>query len=112
MYLGATLSIKENNKPSVKERLSLYELKQHKPWFYEKYLGILDKGKQLKMQWIQDPSQSNVDNLNVRERHHWEHNIEMNLQEVGCWSMDWIGLAQDRGRWWALVNPVMKIRAQ
>jgi len=38
-------------------------LKQHKPWFDE-CLGFLDHRKQSKMQWVQDPSQSNVDNLN------------------------------------------------
>jgi hypothetical protein len=34
----------------------------------------------------------------------------MDLQEVGCGIMDWIGLAQDRDRWQALVNVVMNIR--
>jgi 3-oxoacyl-ACP reductase-like protein len=29
-------------------------------------------------------------------RHRWEVNIKMDLQEVGCGEMDWIGLAQDR----------------
>jgi hypothetical protein len=34
----------------------------------------------------------------------WEDNINMDLQEVGLGDMDWIELAQDRNRWWALVN--------
>jgi len=39
-------------------------MKQNKPWFDEKCLGFLDQRKRAKMQWIQDPSQSNVDILN------------------------------------------------
>ena len=42
-----------------------------------------------------------------RPRHRWEDNIKMDLQEVGCGGMDWIELAQDRNRWWSLVNVVM-----
>jgi hypothetical protein len=38
----------------------------------------------------------------------WEDNIEMDLQEEGCGGMDWIGLTQDRDRWRAPVNAVMK----
>jgi predicted small integral membrane protein len=34
----------------------------------------------------------------------------MDLQKVGFGGMDWIGLAQDRDRWWALVNSVIKLR--
>jgi hypothetical protein len=45
-----------------------------------------------------------------RPRRRWENNVMMNLQEVGCEGMDWIGLAQDRDRWWALVNAVMNHR--
>jgi hypothetical protein len=45
-----------------------------------------------------------------RPRHRWEDNIKMDLQEVGCGGMDWIELAQDRARWWALVNVVMNLR--
>ena len=45
-----------------------------------------------------------------RPRHRWEDYINMDLQEVGCGSMDWIKLAQERDRWWALVNAVMKLR--
>jgi len=45
-----------------------------------------------------------------RPRRRWENNIKMDLQEVECGGMDWIDLAQDRDRWWALVNAVMNIR--
>jgi hypothetical protein len=31
-----------------------------------------------------------------RHRRRWVDNIRMDLQEVGCGYMDWIGLAQDR----------------
>jgi hypothetical protein len=40
----------------------------------------------------------------------WEDNIKMDLHEVGCGSIDWIELAQDRDRWRALVNAVMNLR--
>jgi len=60
-------NIKENIQTSAKESLGLHELKQNKPWFDKECLGFLDQRKQAKMQWIQDPSQSNVDILyNVR----------------------------------------------
>ena len=42
-----------------------------------------------------------------RPRHGWEDNIKVDLQEVGCGSMDWVELAQDRDRWRALVNALM-----
>jgi hypothetical protein len=45
-----------------------------------------------------------------KPRHRCEENIKMNLQEVGCGGMDWFGLAQDRGRWQALVNAVMNLQ--
>jgi ferredoxin-thioredoxin reductase catalytic subunit len=46
----------------------------------------------------------------VRPRHRWEDNIEMDHQEVGCGVVDWIGLAQDRDGWKAVVNAVMNLR--
>jgi len=36
-------------------------------------------------------------------------NIRLDLQEVGCGYMDWIGLTQDRDRWWTLVSAVMNL---
>jgi len=57
-------NIKEYIKTSEKESLGLHELKQNKPWFDEECLGFLDQRKRAKMQWIQDPRQSNVGNLN------------------------------------------------
>ena len=45
-----------------------------------------------------------------RPRRKWVDNIRMDLQEVGCGYMDWIGLAQDRGRWRTLAGAVMNLR--
>jgi len=45
-----------------------------------------------------------------RPRHRWVDNIRMDLQEVGCEYMDWIGLAQDRDSWRTLVSAVMNLR--
>ena len=45
-----------------------------------------------------------------RPRRRWVDNIRMDLQEVGCGYVDWIGLAQDRGSWWTLVSAVMNLR--
>jgi hypothetical protein len=53
---------------------------------------------------------SHLSLLDVRARARWEDNIKMDLQGVGCGGMDWIELAQDRDRWWALVNAVMNLR--
>ena len=44
-----------------------------------------------------------------RPRRRWEDNIKMDLQAVGG-ARDWMGLAQDRDRWQALVNMVMNLR--
>jgi len=45
-----------------------------------------------------------------RPRRRWVDNIRMDLQEVGCGYMDWIGLAHDRDRWWTLVSAVMNLQ--
>jgi hypothetical protein len=68
-------SIKESIKTSATESLGMHEKKQHKPWFNEECLVILDQRKQAKMQWIQDPSESNVrvDSLNNVRREASRH---------------------------------------
>jgi len=45
-----------------------------------------------------------------RPRHRWVDNIMVDLQEVRCGYMDWIGLVQDRDRWRTLVSAVMNLR--
>jgi len=47
-----------------------------------------------------------------RPRRRWVDNIRMDLQEVGCGYMEWIGLAQDRDRWRTFVSAVMNLRVQ
>jgi hypothetical protein len=43
-------------------------------------------------------------------RHRWEDNIRMDLKDIGLGSVDWIRLAQDRGRWRAVLSAVMNLR--
>ena len=45
-----------------------------------------------------------------RPRRRWVDNFRMDLREVGCGYMDWIGLAQDRDRWRTVVSAVMNLR--
>jgi hypothetical protein len=45
-----------------------------------------------------------------RSRSRWEDNIKMDLQEVGGGRGDWMELAQDGDRWWALVCTVRNFR--
>jgi len=78
----------ENNKKNMKIKatgsLGLYELKQYKPRLEEDCLRFLDRRKQAKMQWLQDPNQSNVDNNpnNVRREasRHREKRKKENLK--------------------------------
>jgi hypothetical protein len=62
-------NIKENIKTSAKECLGLYKLKQHTPWFDKERLHFLDQRKQ----WLQDPNQGTVDNLNHIRREASRH---------------------------------------
>jgi len=44
-----------------------------------------------------------------RPRRRWIDNIRMDLQDVGCGYVDWIGLAQDRDRWRTLMGALMNL---
>jgi hypothetical protein len=45
-----------------------------------------------------------------RPRRRWVDNIKMDRLEIGWGGVDWIGLAQDKNKWRALVNAVMNLR--
>ena len=61
---SAWQNIKENINTSAKDSPGPREFKQHKTWFDEECSHSLDERKQAKLQWVHDPSKSNVDNLN------------------------------------------------
>jgi hypothetical protein len=60
--------IRENIKISAKESLGYCELKKHKPWFEEAGSKLVDQRKQAKLQWLQDSSEINGDNLRIVRR--------------------------------------------
>jgi len=72
-------NIKKNIKTLGKESLDLYVSKQHKPWFDEEYVRCLSQRTQTKSQWLQNPNQSRVDNINNVRR---EADIMMKLLDV------------------------------
>jgi hypothetical protein len=45
-----------------------------------------------------------------RPRRSWVDNVRKDLREEGWGDVGWIGLAQDRNRWRALVNSVLNLR--
>jgi hypothetical protein len=45
-----------------------------------------------------------------RPKRRWVDNIMINLLEIVWGGVNWIGLAQDRDRWRALVNAAMNLR--
>jgi hypothetical protein len=57
-------TIRGNINIPAKDSLHYYELKQHKPWFDEGCSKLLDQRKQAKLQWLQNTSEINGDNLN------------------------------------------------
>jgi hypothetical protein len=45
-----------------------------------------------------------------RPRRRWVNNIKKDLGEVGWGDVDWIGLAQDRNKWRAVVSLVLSLQ--
>jgi hypothetical protein len=45
-----------------------------------------------------------------RPRHRSEDNIKLDLREIGCGSLGWVDLAEDRDQWRALVNTLMNLQ--
>jgi hypothetical protein len=60
--------IRENIKISANESLGLFEVKEYKLWFDEGSSKLLYQKKQTNLQWLQDPSEINWDNLNYVRR--------------------------------------------
>jgi hypothetical protein len=61
---SAQETTRENIKISTKESLGYFELKKYKPWFDEGCSKLLDHRKKVILQWLQDESEINGDNLN------------------------------------------------
>jgi hypothetical protein len=66
-------TIRKNIEIFAKESLGYYELKKHKLWFGEECSKLLDQRKQAKLQWLQNPSEVNGDNLNNVRRETSRH---------------------------------------
>jgi hypothetical protein len=60
--------IRENIQISAKESIGYCKLKQHKPWFDEACSKLVHRRKLAKLQWLQDPSEINGDNLKIVRR--------------------------------------------
>jgi DNA repair ATPase RecN len=56
-------NIRENVKISAQESLGYCESKEHTPGFNEECSKLVDRRKQAELQWLQDPSEVNEDNL-------------------------------------------------
>jgi hypothetical protein len=81
---SACETIRENIKTSAKESLGYFELKKHKPWFDEERSELLDRWKEAKLQWLQDPSEINGDNMDsvTREASKWWEVLRMACRRV------------------------------
>jgi hypothetical protein len=58
------VEIRENIQISAKVSRDQYKVQKHKPWFNEGCSELLGQRKQANLQWLQEPSEINGDNLN------------------------------------------------
>jgi hypothetical protein len=70
---GAWENIRQNIKISAQESLGFCESKYRKLWFDEECSKLVDRRKQVKLQWLQDPSEVNEDNLSDVRREASRH---------------------------------------
>jgi hypothetical protein len=82
-------TITQNIEISAKKCNGHCEAKRHKPWFDQECLKLVDRKKEAKLQWLQDPSVVNEDNLrNVRQeasrhfRNKKRDNLKDNINEL------------------------------
>jgi hypothetical protein len=79
-------------------------------------LKIIRSNETAKLQWLQDTSKINGDNLKIvkletsRYFRNKERKYLMDLVEAGWGDVDWIGVAKDRNRWRAVVNLALNLR--
>jgi hypothetical protein len=66
-------NIIENINISAQESLGYCESKHHTPWFDEQCLKLVDLRQQAKLQWLQDLSDANDDNLSDVRREASRH---------------------------------------
>jgi hypothetical protein len=70
---GAWENIRQDIKISAQESLGYCEPKHRKPWFDEECSQLVDRKTQTKLQWLQDPSEANEDNLSDVRREASRH---------------------------------------
>jgi hypothetical protein len=66
-------NIRADVKISVQESLGYCESKHRKPWFDEECSKMVDRRKQAKLQWLQEPSEANEWNLSDIRREACRH---------------------------------------
>jgi hypothetical protein len=70
---GAWDNIRENIKISAQGSPGYCESKHRKPWFDKERSKLVDRRKQAKLQWLQDPSEANEDNLSNAQQEASRH---------------------------------------